>query len=281
LTPKQSLTSWAPGKSGILSNVVDDERADTGHVDGEQRRRAPEGPGAGELRDHVPAEIRDVSFPASVGGYARRAVDAYVERVNTVIAELEVSRSPQAAVRHALDRVGDQTSAILQKARETAEEITSSAHMEADETTSRAKVGAKDVLAGAREEADRITARAQVEAEEILARARGESTARRERVQQEIEMLRGQAEARIGELDADTEAIWQRRNQFVDEIQRLEAQLGELVSEAAARFPPPALNASQAESRPSGAEAHVEATDEPAPPAERLPVEGGEGGHSS
>jgi uncharacterized protein with HEPN domain len=72
----------------------------------------------------VPTEIRDVCFRSLFAATNRRAVDAYVKRV---IAELEVGRSPQAAVRHALEQLGEQTSGILQRARETAEEITASA----------------------------------------------------------------------------------------------------------------------------------------------------------
>jgi DivIVA domain-containing protein len=41
----------------------------------------------------VPAEIRDGSFTVAVRGYERRAVDTYIERVNRVIADLEVERS--------------------------------------------------------------------------------------------------------------------------------------------------------------------------------------------
>src|ERR1700724_1461787 len=73
------------------------------------------------LSRRVPADIRDVSFHTAVRGYERREVDRYVQRVNTVIAELEIAGSPEAAVRHALDRVGEQTSGILQQARETAD----------------------------------------------------------------------------------------------------------------------------------------------------------------
>ena len=52
-----------------------------------------------ELERLVPTEIRNVSFPVLVRGYERAAVDAYVQRVNRAIAELEVGRSPHAAVR--------------------------------------------------------------------------------------------------------------------------------------------------------------------------------------
>jgi len=58
----------------------------------------------GDLRQYVPRELLDVSFPVAVRGYERGAVDAYIRRVNRVIAELKVSASPTAAVRHALDQ---------------------------------------------------------------------------------------------------------------------------------------------------------------------------------
>ena len=59
----------------------------------------------------VPAELRVVVFPVAVRGYDRRAVDAYVTRVNRVIAELEATRSPQSAVKRALERAEEQRSA--------------------------------------------------------------------------------------------------------------------------------------------------------------------------
>ena len=50
----------------------------------------------GHLRQYVPGDLLDVSFPVSVRGYDRGAVDAYVRRVNRVIAELKVTASPPA-----------------------------------------------------------------------------------------------------------------------------------------------------------------------------------------
>src|SRR5919109_5691718 len=91
-------------------------------------------------------DFRNVSFPGSVRGYDRAAVDAYVEQVNAAIAELEVRSSPRAAVRHALEQVGEQTSGILQRAREAADEITTSARHEAEETTARAKAEAGGIV---------------------------------------------------------------------------------------------------------------------------------------
>ena len=79
------------------------------------------------------AEIASPSFPPSFRGYDRRAVDAYVLRVTEIVAELHASRSPRAAVKRALDRVGRETAGILQNARETADEITLQSRTRAEE----------------------------------------------------------------------------------------------------------------------------------------------------
>jgi DivIVA domain-containing protein len=209
------------------SAVVEDERPETSRRDSEPSPAAPEQRvHVGELRDRASAEVRDVSFPTAVRGYDRRAVDAYVKQVNTVIAELEVSRSPQAAVRHALDRVGEQTSGILQRARETAEEITAAANTEASETTARAKA-----------EAEKLEASTRAEAEEILARSRSEAAERLQRVEEEIESLRERAENQMRQLDADTETIQAERGAVLDEIRQLAGRLEEIADQAVARFP--------------------------------------------
>lgn len=215
-----------------------------------------QGPDLGELRDHVPADVRDVSFPGAVRGYDRAAVDAYVKRVNTVIAELEVSRSPQAAVRHALDRVGRQTTGILQRARETADEMSATAWAEADRTTARANAKAEEISAGAKSEAEDTIARARAEsgqtvsaaraeAEELLARTRAETEERLQQVRQEIASLQEQAKARLHELDTDTEAVWRERAEIVEDIHGLAVRLEAVAGEAAARFPGRQLSASE------------------------------------
>jgi cell division septum initiation protein DivIVA len=243
--------------------VVDDKAPQEGE---EERRPVPapeEGGGFAELRARVPAAIRDVSFPTVGRGYERRAVDSYVNQVNRLIAELEVGRSPQAAVRHALDRVGEQTKALLQQARETAEEITASARTEAEEDIARARAEAEemiasaraagseaeqivasaraeagDIIARARAEADDIVARSNAEAENALARSRAEAAERLQRLEEEIAAAREQAEARIQELHAETEAVWKERHELLDEIHVMGTRLLEVASGAAARVSP-------------------------------------------
>jgi DivIVA domain-containing protein len=229
--------------------VIDAERTESGQGSREPRSAEPEnGPDLGELRDHVPGDIRDVSFPGAVRGYDRQAVDAYVKRVNTVIAELEVSRSPQSAVRHALDRVGRQTSGILQRARETADEMSASAWAEADRTTARASSKAEEIsaranaeaeetVAGAKAQAEEATDRAKAEAEELLARSRAEAADRLQRLEQEIATLQEQAETRLRELNTEIEAVGRQRAELVEDVRGLAARLEAVASEAAARFP--------------------------------------------
>jgi hypothetical protein len=53
-------------------------------------------PELGHLRQYVPGDLLDVSFPVSVRDYERGAVDTYIRRVNRVIAELKVTASPAA-----------------------------------------------------------------------------------------------------------------------------------------------------------------------------------------
>jgi DivIVA domain-containing protein len=288
----------APPIGHTREAVLEGESAQNDRAETESSARAPERVGSfseRELRVHVPAEVRDVSFPHAVRGYDRAAVDAYVKRVNHLIAELEMSRSPRAAVRHALDRATEEVSGILQRAQETAEEITSSARKdaeegaartgaqatkllveasdaadrtrtEADEVLAKARAEVEKILATAKAEAEKALARARAEAEEILTRSRTEGGERLQRSEKEIAVRRELAEARMRDLLADTEAVWERRRELLDEISGMAARLTEIASEAAARFTPrkPGEQSEAGMPEPGAAEPEpsgVEATD--------------------
>jgi DivIVA domain-containing protein len=195
----------------------------------------------------VPEDIRNVSFPGSVRGYERSAVDAYVTRVNRMITELEMRSSPRAAVRHALEQVGEQTSGILQRAREAAEEITASARQEAEETTARAKAEAGEIVVNASTEADRaageastLIAKAKAEAAEILAEARAEAERTLARTREEDAALQEESGARLRELHADIATTWKERRELLDDVRAIATRLEQAASRAAARVPPPA-----------------------------------------
>jgi DivIVA domain-containing protein len=219
----------------------------------------------GELQYYVPQDILDVSFPVAVRGYDRRAVDAYIKRVNRVIAELKVRGSPPAAVRHALEQAEDKVQGLLQAAREAAEEITASAQQEAEESIGRAKAEAAELTVNTSAEADRVKAEAEefvasarreadetvakakseadgllteakTEAQNVLARTQAEADERLQRLQEELAALREEAETRRREIQADTEAIWKERHELLEDIRRMAAGLVDVTNAAAARI---------------------------------------------
>jgi DivIVA domain-containing protein len=212
-------------------------------------------------RGRVPAQFRNVSFPVSVRGYDRRAVDVYVARVNRWIAELEATRSPEAAIRHALEQTRSETSDILRQARAEAEETAAAARHEADEIIARAKTEAADIVVNAsaradraKAEADDYVAKAASEAEEILAGSRKEAQEQLQRSRDEVAAVREKAEAWANEFLTDTEAVRRERLALLDDVRELAARL-----DAAAR-------AAAAGSRPAG----------PADPAEGMGLEAAE-----
>ena len=80
-----------------------------------------------------PLAAVSVDFPIALRGYDRFAVDAYVEHTAQLVAEIQATRSPEAAVRRALERVGEEISGILKRAHDTADEITARSRSEAEE----------------------------------------------------------------------------------------------------------------------------------------------------
>jgi DivIVA domain-containing protein len=105
--------------------------------------------------DPVPA-VADVEFPIVLRGYDRDSVDDYVRRTSQLVAELQATRSPEAAVRRALERVGEEVSGILQRAHDTAGRITAQSRSEAE-----------DRLEAARQEAAQIVTRAEERVREL------------------------------------------------------------------------------------------------------------------
>jgi DivIVA domain-containing protein len=101
------------------------------------------------VRDVDIASVRDVNFPIALRGYDRDAVDDYVRDVNRIIAELQVGRSPQSAIRHALDQVSEETRGILERAHETGDEITARSRAQADDRLQWAEREAREAIAAA------------------------------------------------------------------------------------------------------------------------------------
>jgi DivIVA domain-containing protein len=217
------------------------------------------------LKYYVPQDVLDVSFPVAVRGYDRRHVDAYIKRVNRVIAELKVRSSPPAAVRHALEEAEGKVQELLRAAREAAEQITVSAQQEAEESigivkaeaatllvdtnaeADRMKAEANEILASAKRDAESIVATAQsnadeqratakADAESIVTRAQAEADERLKRLEEDLTSQREEAEARIHRLQADTDAVWNERRELLEDVRRMSDNLVELANAAATRI---------------------------------------------
>jgi hypothetical protein len=153
-----------------------------------------------------PLALVSADFPVALRGYDRIAVDAYVEQTAQLVAELQATRSPEAAVRRALERVGEQISGILQRAHETAEQITAQSRREAEDRLQKSRIEAAEIAAAAQRrvsDLDADTDRIWVERHRIVDDAR-------ELAQQLIALAETAAErfpsAEMGPYDDETAA---------------------------------------------------------------------------
>jgi DivIVA domain-containing protein len=248
-------------------SVADDKSSKADEIEKAARTAADGGqePSFLDLKYYVPQDVLDVSFPVAVRGYDRRAVDAYIKRVNRVIAELKVRSSPPAAVRHALEEAEGKVQGLLQAAREAAEQVTQSAQQEAEENTARAKAEAATLVVDTNAEADRMKAEAdehvanakreaegilstaqsnadeqranaKAEAESIVTQAQAEADGRLKRLEEELTARQEEAEARMHRLQTDTDTVWNERRGLLEDVRSMSDSLVELANAAAARI---------------------------------------------
>ncbi|HWE10085.1 MAG TPA: DivIVA domain-containing protein [Solirubrobacteraceae bacterium] len=105
-----------------------------------------------------PLSVVNAEFPTTLRGYDRVAVDEYVRRTRQLVAELQATRSPEAAVRRALERVGEEITGILQRAHETAEQITAQSRSEAEDRLEEARQEAAHVAQAAEQRVHELDA---------------------------------------------------------------------------------------------------------------------------
>jgi cell division septum initiation protein DivIVA len=156
-------------------------------------------------------------------GYERTAVDAYVQRASRVIAELQAGRSPQSAVRYALEQVSEETRAILQQAHDTADAITTKSRSQAAERL---------------ETAERESAA-------MLADAQRDAAEMRDAAERDAADLRAAAERRVRETEDEVAALWQDRERLVEDARDVAARLAEVAEDAAQRAVPPAIETTE------------------------------------
>jgi cell division septum initiation protein DivIVA len=126
-----------------------------------------------------PVAVLNVDFPLALRGYDRLAVDEYVKQTSQLVAEIQATRSPEAAVRRALERVGEQISGILQRAHEAAGQITTQSRSEAEDRLEQSRREARQITQEAEQrvkDLDADTDRIWAERHRIVDDARGLAT---------------------------------------------------------------------------------------------------------
>ena len=190
-------------------------------------------------------------FSAAMRGYDREEVDDYVNRVNRVIAELQITAAPESAIRHALEQVTEETKGLLERAHETADEITRRSRSQADDRIQRAEQEAQQLREESDQEARQLRGDAAHEAREVREAAAREAREVREAAQSEARETREAAEARVSELEADAQTILEDRARLIGELRDLVRRLGEFAEGAAGRYPSPRPASPLEEDRPS------------------------------
>ncbi|MGH2875597.1 MAG: hypothetical protein ACRDLV_05040, partial [Solirubrobacteraceae bacterium] len=157
-------------------------------------------------------------------GYDRLAVDDYVRDTRRLVAELQATRSPEAAVRRALERVGEQISGILQRAHETAGQIAAQSRVDAENRLEQSRAEAIEI----RREAEQRVRDLDADTDRIWAE--------RERIIADTEDLAGQlvalARSAAARFPADAETEVRRREELdEDETEAVDQGEAEPVDE--------------------------------------------------
>ena len=180
-------------------------------------------PRATRARRHSAAnEVLAAEFPVVMRGYDRVVVDTWREEIADLIERLEQRQPREAAVKRALDEVGRETAAILQRAHEAAEEITSRSRAQADGRLRRAE--------GEAEIATR-------EAEERVAHLEADALAIWEERARLIEDMRQLADEVLGVADRALDRISPPVERRPDDPLGPDAELGQPAGEGAFEEP--------------------------------------------
>lgn len=178
-------------------------------------------------------DVTGVEFSSSRRGYDRAEVDQYVERVSRIVVELEAMRSPDAVIERALADVGEETSAILRRARKAAEEIIADAESHARERTAQAEANAREL----REDADRYSARVKADAEQVLGNARAQAEETASQAAADARRVREDADRYREQVNSHIEQLAQDRHRLIEDLRKLADQFHRTADRALEQIP--------------------------------------------
>jgi cell division initiation protein len=121
----------------------------------------------------TPADIEAQTFPVALRGYKVESVDAFLDRLQTDLAEMLADQSPipgtDTSTPTEADRLAGREGShaaralrTLARAEEMAEQMVADAVTEADEIRARARVEADDIIAAAKVESGRVESTVQL-----------------------------------------------------------------------------------------------------------------------
>jgi DivIVA domain-containing protein len=195
--------------------------------------------------------VTGVDFAAARRGYDRVEVDEYVERVSRIVVELEAMRSPDAVIERALADVGEETSAILRRARKAAEEIIADAENHASSRATQAEAQAQQM----REEADRYSLRVRAEGDQVLAEARDQAQQTADQAAIEAKRRREEADRYQAQVTAHIEQLAHERHRLIEDLRRLADQFHRTADRALEQMPSPESSDDEVSSGAAPAEA--------------------------
>jgi DivIVA domain-containing protein len=100
--------------------------------------------------------LRETTFPLVMRGYDRHAVDEFVAELLGLVQDLESRQTREGVVQKALGELGEETAGILQRAHETADDITARSRAQADARIQRAEREAEILRRDADEYAEQV-----------------------------------------------------------------------------------------------------------------------------
>ena len=100
--------------------------------------------------------LREAHFPMVVRGYHRQTVDLFIAELLELVEDLESHQTREGVVQKALGELGEETAGILQRAHETADDITARSRAQADARLQRAEREAEILRRDADEYAEQV-----------------------------------------------------------------------------------------------------------------------------
>ena len=100
--------------------------------------------------------LRGADFPIVVRGYHRQTVDLFIAELLELVEAIEANQTREGVGQKALGELGEETAGILQRAHETADDITSRSRAQADARLQRAEREAEILRRDADEYAEQV-----------------------------------------------------------------------------------------------------------------------------